>query len=316
MEKVLEKFKNLFKGEQQLKRHLMLMLLMLLPAVTGAMGGVIDKDTPKELLLILGLLVVVFLLLSIIPLLFLSGFTADFYILKRKGIKGLPAVNFDTLLKGLKVLPLYFVWGFYELVVFAVLVVAPAVCIGAPVFSTATPNPLGIIILVVAVMVLYFIALAVFMVLAPFFNYVYFSFIEDFEYRAEYFNPLVLIKYIKLVFKDTMITMLKYLLVSMVVNTALSVVLIVVMLLIGLFAAVPAVILEEPASTIASLFVIVPMSALCSIIQFYVLALIGFAAGDTYMDIYKEYIRIPDPLEEQQALQTDKPDDGWSNQKI
>lgn len=318
MDKVFEKLKNLFKGESQLKRHGMLLLLLLLPSIAGGVAGVIDKDVPKEILFPLLFIAVILLLLSIIPGLFLLGYTADFYIMKRKGIPGLPAINADTLMKGLKLFPLVLVWSLYALILFSVIFIIPLICLVASIFgASASPdNPIGFILAIIALIVLYFISLIVFVILAPFFVYVYFSFIEDFEYRAEYFNPFIIISYMKTVFKETMITMLKYLLVSMIACTAVSVVVFILGFAIGLLAVLPAAMLEEPASTIAAMVVIVPLSALCTIIQTYVTTLIGFAAGDAYMDIYKEHIRIPDPLEAQQAQQSDTPDDGWSGQKI
>lgn len=321
MEKVLEKFKNLFKGEDSLKRHVMLLLLFILPAMAGSAAEIIDKEMPKEIMLSMLGIAAVLLLLSIIPLLFQLGFTVDFYKMRIKGKTGLPALDFEMLNKGLKTFPLVLIWGIYSLILFCIIFVAPLVCLAIPIFqSPSESSAFGpVILLVAALFVLSAVMYVVFMILAPFFNYMYFSFIEDMTYRAEYFNPFIIIGYMKSVFKETMITMLKFLLASIVINFALQIVLGVFMMIIffvGMIAAAGSGDSDASICTPAVLVIILPISFICSLVQIYTTTMVGYAAGDAYMDIYKENIRIPDPLEMHEEEQEKPNNGGWTDSDI
>ena len=303
MEKVLEKFKALYQGEDRLKRHGMLLVVLLLPSILCCMNYVIDKETPKEIIIPALIVLAVLMVLSIIPLFFLSGFFVDFYRSRIKSKIGLPEINLQTFVKGLKVFPLQFVWGLYAMIIAFVGFILPIILIVSYFVSSHNKAEMvGVIILFVIVFaVLNLILSVLFMVVTPFYNYIYLSFIEDFVYRPEYFNPLTLVYYIKKVFKDTMITMLKFMLASIVVNMVVQTVLTIILVVVFIFAGIgtAATTSSEPAlaNYLVFLLLVLPICTLAGLTQNYVNTMVTCAVGDAYTDIYKEQLRIPDPLE-------------------
>ncbi len=303
MEKVLAKFKALYQGEERLKRHGMLLVVLLLPSILCCMNYVIDKETPKEIIIPALIVLVVLMVLSIIPLFFLSGFFVDFYRSRIKSQVGLPKINLQTFVKGLKVFPLQFVWGLYAMIIVFIGFILPIILFVSYIVSSHNKAEMvGVIILFVIVFAVLNLILAVlFMVVTPFSNYIYLSFIEDFVYRPEYFNPLTLVYYIKKVFKDTMITMLKFLLASIIVNMVVQTVLTVILALVFIFAGIGTSVTtsSEPefANYLVFILLVLPICTLAGLAQNYVNTMVTCAVGDAYTDIYKEQLRIPDPLE-------------------
>lgn len=312
MEKVLEKFKNLFKGEECLKRHGMFLLLLLLPALAGGMCYVIDKDTPKEIVIPVLIITLVLLLLSIVPAFFLNGFAVDFFKSRIKSKIGLPKLDGEMFMKGLKVFPLQLYWGLLCGVLCLIGMSIPfALIIGGIVNMKS--DPVLLILGLILFLVFYFLLIIAFLILAPFFNYIYLTFIEDFVYRGEYFNPMTLVYYIKTVFKDTMITMLKFLLASMIINMIVQTVVMIVVFFVGIFATFIGAATSgnsESIITPVSVIIMIPVCTLAVLVHSYTYSMISFAAGDAYIDIYKEKIRLPDPLDNQENPQQD---DGWNN---
>jgi len=309
MKKVLEKFKNLYLGEERLKSHGLLLLVLLIPAICGSMRYVIDKDTPKEILMPALCVMAVLLLLAIVPYFFLNGFWVDFYRSRIKSKVGLPKINGETFIRGLKVFPLQFVWGLYALIP-ALIVLGIPIAILVSTMSSGSKSDaiIGLVLFFIIFIILYLLLLIAYMIIAPFFNYIYLSFIEDFVYRPEYFNPMTLVYYMKHVFKDTMMTMLKFLLAALIINTVVQTVLVVVVLFTGIFAGFVGIATSgdsESVITPASLVILLPVGALATLAQTYITVMISCAAGDAYTDIYKEQIRLPDPAEKQEIQENE-----------
>lgn len=327
MKEILEKFKELYKGKDVVKRHCMLLLILLVPSILGGLHYLFDKDTPREILNPSLCIFAILLLICIIPFITLSGFATDFYNRKIKNKLDLPEVNFDTFIKGLKILPLQIAWGLYACVLFGVLFFVPLFGGIFGIFKNPHPEPLVIIGFVIGIIFLYLLTMLLFAVIAPFFTYAYFSFIEDFEYRTEYFYPFLFIKYMKLVFKDTMLVMLKYLVVSIVVSTVVSIISGIVGMFGGIFAISIGMIFtpnaDNPLYTPAGIAIMLPIATILTLLSTYSGTIVGFAAGSNYVDIYKKEIRLPDPLEkseeeqenkdedENQQQEPSKTDDGW-----
>lgn len=319
MEQVLTKLKNLYKGEEVLKRHCYLLLLFILPSIIGSMRYVIDRDAPKEILLpalcILGILLVLY----IVPYILTLGFSADFYRGRIKGEVGLPAINAETFGKGFKVFGWSFVWGIYAIILSCITFFIPA---GLLIFAMSTADKsqmlLWIILGVIGIILLYLLTLIIFVVLTPFVTYIYLSFVEDFEFRAEYFNPMLIISHIKAVFKPTMITMLKFLLATIIVSTVVSTITTVIIICVSILSInigmSTGAQIEQAAYTPAALMVMMPIVTICTLAASYTGGIMGFALGDAYVDIYKKHIRIPDPLDDKEENhEVPKPpqNDGW-----
>lgn len=313
MKEILEKFKELYKGKDVVKRHCMLLLILLVPSILGSLRYLLDKDTPREILLPSLCIFGVLLLLSILPFITLSGFATDFYNRKIKNKLGLPNVNIDTFIKGLKILPLQIVWGIYGCVLFGVLFFVPLFYGIFGIFKNPHPEPLIVVGFVIGIIFLYLLTLLIFAIIAPFFGYAYFTFIEDFVYRTEYFYPFLFIKYMKMVFKDTMIVLLKYFVVSIIVSTVVSIISGIVGMFGGIFAISIGMIFspsaDNPMYTPAGIAIIIPLATILTLLTAYSGTIVGFAAGSAYLDIYKREIRLPDPLENAEEEQENKPKD-------
>ncbi len=325
MKEILEKLKDLFKGEEVVKRHCMLLLILLLPSFMGSLRYIIDKDTPRDILMPALCVFAVLLLLCLVPLITFSGFAADFYNRKIKNKSGLPELNFGTLVNGIKLLPLQIVWGIYGLILFGVIFLTPLFAGIFTLFKSPHPEPLAVFGFILGIILLYFLTLIIFAIIAPFYGYAYFTFIEDYVYRAEYFNPFLFVKYMKMVFKETMIVFLKFMVAGIVVSTVVSIISGVVGMFGGVFAVSLGMIAEpnapNPMFTPVAMAIIIPLATILTMLSSYAGTMVGFAAGHTYIDIYKKEIRLPDPLEnteKEQENQEENPNqetprnnDGW-----
>lgn len=294
MEKVLQCFKNLYKGEDIKNKHFLLSLLFILPAITSAMTGVIDKDTPKSALIICGIILVVLGLLSIIPGLWLLGTAIRFYEERLMGKLGIPKVSFDTLVQGVKVFPLTFVWGLYYLVIFTILIVTPFIFVISDITSGLNnPTTSSIIFMILGMLVAILLIIAITVLTLPFFNYIAIEYVK-YGHQGYLYNPLSLGKYMKLAFKETMIVFGKFWLASIVIGLAMGIIYLIFVILcgaIGLLAGIFSTsenftLFDNPAAVISIIF----LSSLISILQMYVRTMISYAATDNYIEVYKEKI--------------------------
>ena len=295
MERILKAFKDLFICENPVKRHFMYVLLMVLPAIAGGFAGFIDKDTPNEVVVVLLAFVAFFLILSIVPAFCMLGFATTFCELRLKGETGIPKITSELFMKGLKSFPLFIVWGFY----YAVLGLT---CIGLPiaiaiVSSIATKdNPLGIVAIVLVTFFVIALLSIVLTILSPFLNFVFIKFIKgNYTYKAQYFNPFVLIDYIKKAFKETIMVMLKMILASFILTSISSIISVVIVMFMMAFVFMMVLLIPEEAgkdSTYHPLVVIVfvAFSALAGLVQAYVSCMVASASSDLYIEVYKNKI--------------------------
>lgn len=289
MKKILETFKNLYKGENIVKTHLILAALYLPIALFSATAQFLDKEF-KEFLVPILIAVLVFGLLSIVPMLFLAGFYYRFLNKRMTEPQGLPKWNLDCLITGLKAIPVGFVWCLY-IAVPIILLIGSFVGVLALLLS-GTPSAVEIIgaILLVLLFIALFMALVV--VISPFVAQVYFKYSENFEYSAEIFNPLTIFRYMKKSFKESIIVALKYIVVniavSSVVQLVLGVIMVIVFCIVFLIVASPAN--SDPTKSIGFIMTILIFSGIFGSISGYSTFVVSLAYADNLLEVYKDKI--------------------------
>lgn len=293
MDRVLQSFKNLFKCENPFKRHLYYVLLLVLPAIAGSIVSYIDKDTPKTVIITLLIVAAIVGLIAIIPAIFTLGYSLKFIKERLDNVLGFPMFNWDMFKKGLKLFPLYLTWGLYFAILSLVILVVPFALVFTFSISGASPV-LGTILVILTVFVELLILMAICIFFAPFVSYVFIGFAKDETYRAEYFNPFTILGYMKKSFKETITVALKFILATFLVNMVsglLSGSLVVASVLITataiMFSPDNADKIEyQPLVLILLIFI----TSISSILQIYGGSLVGFAATENYVEVYKNLI--------------------------
>ncbi len=111
MKNVIQTIKNLYKGDEPFKKHILYILLMVFPTLAGVVISYGDKNTPKTVLLTLLCVGLGLFILSIIPYIILSGFRLTFLNDRYNGInEGIPKISFELFKRGLYAIPFDFVW--------------------------------------------------------------------------------------------------------------------------------------------------------------------------------------------------------------
>ncbi len=103
MEKIIESFKNLYKGEGVAAKHWALVSLFVLPALLSGVASLMDKDTPSQAMLIIGIAVLFFVTLSIVPMIWLLGYAICFAEERLMGKVGIPKVSLEVRGEGVEV---------------------------------------------------------------------------------------------------------------------------------------------------------------------------------------------------------------------
>lgn len=294
MEKVLNSIKNLYKGDNILKRHLFFSLLLLLPALSAGVIGVIDKDTPQKVMIIMAIIGLVLLCLSIIPYIFLLGFYIKFVKDRLADVVGIPQINGETFISGIKVLPLCIMWCIYCMIFFGAIFIGPLVPI---IIGAAASKPdygviLGGVLLLLAALAICFAAVILVM---PFVSYVLIEYVDKGKALGKLFNPFILIGYMKKAFKDTIFVELKFIIVSIIASIITGIAALIVVLfaiLIGGFAvlSVPESQADVAIYSPVALTALVLLSSVASIVQIYVSSMVSYAATENYINVYKEKI--------------------------
>lgn len=292
MKKILETFKNLYKGENGeniVKTHLILAALYFPSALFGAAAQFLDKEF-KEFLIPILIAVFVLGLLSIVPMLFLAGFYFKFLNKRMAEPQGLPKWNWDCLIMGLKAIPVGFVWSLY-IAVPLILLIGCFVGIFALLLSE-TPSALEIIGVILLVLLFIALFMALVVLISPFVAQVYFKYSENFEYSAEIFNPLTIFRYMKKSFKESIIVALKYIVVNFAVSSVVQLVLGVIMVLMFcmgfLIAASPAN--PDPTKSIGFIMTILIFSGVFGAISGYSTFVVSLAYADNLLEVYKDKI--------------------------
>lgn len=293
MKRLFQALKDLYKDADAFKRHLLYASLLVLPSIAGAFAGVIDKDTPSEMLGIAIVAVTVLLILSIFPMLFSMGAWVQFCQDRFNGVLGFPKLNGGMLVKGLKVIPISLAWMIYYITLAFVLLLIPIFFIVSS-MKALKFDPLAMIGLLLLIILLYILLLVVFCLISPFVGFLFIKYAKNEEYTADLFNPFGFVKYIKKAFKRIIMIALKLFVFAMIMGVALSVFYViyyVVIFIAGMFtfASTPAGAAGTAGVTSPIIMaVIIIGAAILAVIQAYASAMIGFAGVDNYVEVYKE----------------------------
>ncbi len=292
MKRLFQALKDIYKDADASKRHLLYASLLILPSFAGAVVGIIDKDTPNEIMGIAIIAAAVLGIISIVPMLFSMGTWVQFCQDRFSGILGFPKLNSEMFVKGLKVIPIALTWGVYYTLLAFILFILPMILIIAGIAGLKS-NPLAIIGFILLLILLYILLLVVFCLISPFVGFVFLKYAKTEEYTADLFNPFAFVKYIKKAFKRIIMIALKLLLFGMIMGLVLSVFYIMYSVVVFSASAVsvistPDVSAEKFMYTPGMLFVIIGGSSILAVIQAYASAMIGFAGVDNYIEVYKE----------------------------
>jgi len=285
MKDVLQSLKSVYQGENQLERHLWYFVLMILPAITGAFAGFIDKDTPKDWLPAIIVCTVIFGILSIFPLLCFIGIYIQYLKNRTEGKTGLPEMNIQLFMTGLKAFPLELCWGIYIFVLYFAIclaVIIPAIALIVLSFTAAPMLLITIPLLIIAFLVLCF-ALSF---ITIFVSYINIQYCEDFKLKGELFNPLLLCKYIKKTFKKTLIAACKYLLAAIIITAAAGIVTLVIGIIMFLTGVLTVGIAGHSDALVYAF--IMMFAAIAALINFYTSAILGLGFSNRLIEIYKE----------------------------
>lgn len=289
MKRILESFKNLYRGSDVVKKHLMVALMFVIPGLLGATAQFADKEY-KEILVPVLIAAVILLVLSIIPILFLSGFYIKF-VNKRlvDGAEGIPAMDLDCLVQGLKLIPVYFVWSVYVgipvgLYFFAV--IAAFLCLMA-----TKPETYVVILSTIVLFGLCFLLIIPLFIITPFIQQVYIKYAETLEYSKSVFNPLTPFRFMKRAFKESMLVALKFLIVSVVTSSIAQVFgfIIAMFIIVVMMFAIAFSHSSDPSKLPAWIIILlILISSLAGVIQGYVTQMTQLAYIDNLEDVYKE----------------------------
>lgn len=290
MEKIISSFKNLYADSDALKRHLLIAVLFILPAATGASLQFIDKDE-KALIVPLLLTACIFAVLSIIPFFILGGLYFNFIHKRFSDAFGVPQVNMDCLIMGLKAFPVYLVWGIYIFIPCALYL---AVVIGAfAVVLSGNPGPATAITSVLILMGLIFLLLIPLILISPFIVLVYFKYCENFEYSCEIFNPLTPFKYMAKAFKEVIIVAFKFIAVGIVTSFISQIIVMsgaIIMFMVAFIWTIFAGVVSgsDIMTSVSFIFITIAFSSILGAINGYITQMTQFAYVDNLLDVYKE----------------------------
>ena len=300
MDKIIESFKNLYKGENVVKQHIYIALLFYLPCLASTILQFLDKDSKKEEVIIILVSAVIVGLLSIVPVFVLQGLWAKFMNRRFSEAYGIPKLSWDCLSQGLKMFPLTLVWGLYigipSLLYLALVFIGFGLTISSQdtviVFSQPVIVIFAVLGLLLAVMLL-FIPL---FLISPFVNMVFMKYCEKFEYSKELFNPLLPFRYMKKAFKDSIFLALKFVLVKMVMGMGAQMILFLVLMVLAIIA-IPVVIIlaivnEHIFDSSVWAIPVVMLVSVAAIIPAYVSWITNLAYVDNLEEIYVDKFLI------------------------
>lgn len=289
MKRILESFKNLYKGQDTVKTHLLIAALFILPALFGATVQFLDKDYREYMIPIL-IASVVLACLTVIPVLFLGGFYIKFVNKRLHEPEGIPVLNLDCLIQGVKLIPIYFVWSLY--IGIPCLLIFGMILFGAAAVFSGKPDIAAIILTVLAIIGFISLVFIALFILSPFIQQVYIRYAQDFEYCSDVFNPLTPFRYMKKAFKETMIVALKFLVVSIAVSSISQIILIILVIFAVLVGILVAIFSSDTSDSLppAAIFIMIFVSSVAGVIQGYATQMTALAYIDNLEDVYKEKI--------------------------
>ncbi len=292
MKDILQSFKKLYQGQDVVKRHFLFLTLFILPAIAGCFAGYVDKETPATVIGICLIASLIFLILSIIPGFMMTGFALEYAKSRLNGDVGIPKLSWEHFVRGVKVFPLNFVWFIYAMFLVTVLFILPMFGLIYAMVTIKEPVTIGLGIL--TIILLYLALIALMFLLTPFTAYINLKYCEDYKLRAELFNPLIIIDFMKKAFKDSIILALKFIVATIVVSSASSIVTMCLSVFMFLSVFIVAIITGENEGTLYHLAVIasmMPMGIIITMISSYTGSMTGYAYVDRLAVIYKDKIR-------------------------
>lgn len=291
MDKIITTFKNLYKEDDSLKKHLFICFLLLYSAISLSTFQLIDKEYDQIVILTLICVGILFAVISIFPMVTLSGFWLKFLNLRFTQPVGIPKIDFDCFKKGLKVIPLQIVWMSYILI--PTLVIFGGLIFAVVKLMPKDVGPALVILMIAALLILCLIWGVVIFVLSPFINMVFINYSETFKYSKELFNPLIIFRYIRLSFKEAILPALQYFAVNVAVST-------VVQLILGFFGAflflfalpiiIAGSIVDNPVLYAYFLLFFILVVSLFTAVYMYSTQVVNFALADNYVEVYKTKI--------------------------
>lgn len=296
MEKVINSFKNLYKGEEIAAKHWSLISLFILPAILSGAASLMDKDTPSQVMIIVGIAVLALFALSIVPFIWLLGYSIRFAEDRMMDRTGIPKIDLNMLWEGVKVLPLTIVWGIYFAIVFIVIMALPFL----PLIGS-NGDTSSIIIAILGFFVALMVVFAFCVLVVPFYNYIIIEYIK-YGLQGYLFNPLTLVNFMKAAFKDTVIVFAKFWAVAIVASIPIGILNIVIFIV--AFGALAISAVGAPSDSDAAIYnpltisIIIILGTLMAILQMYVNTMIANAATENYVEVYKTEIEVLENNEE------------------
>lgn len=300
MDKIIESFKNLYKGENVVKQHIYIALLFYLPCLASTILQFLDKDSKKEEVIIILVSAVIVGLLSIVPVFVLQGLWAKFMNRRFSEAYGIPKLSWDCLSQGLKMFPLTLVWGLYIgipcLLYLALVFIGFGLTISGQDTVIAISQPVIVIFAVLGLLLAVMLLFIPLFLISPFVNMVFMKYCEKFEYSKELFNPLLPFRYMKKAFKDSIFLALKFVLVKMVMGMGAQMILFLVLMVLAIIA-IPVVIIlaivnEHIFDSSVWAIPVVMLVSVAAIIPAYVSWITNLAYVDNLEEIYVDKFLI------------------------
>lgn len=300
MDKIIESFKNLYKGENVVKQHICIALLFYLPCLASTILQFLDKESKKEEVIIILVSAVIVGLLSIVPVFVLQGLWAKFVNRRFSEAYGIPKLSWDCLSRGLKMFPLTLVWGLYIgipcLLYLALVFIGFGLTISSQDSVIVFSQPVIVIVAVLGLLLAVMLLFIPLFLISPFVNMVFMKYCEKFEYSKELFNPLLPFRYMKKAFKDSIFLALKFILVGMVTGMGAQMILFLVLMVLAIIA-IPVVIIlamvnEHIFDSSVWAIPVVMLVSVVAIIPAYVRWITNLAYVDNLEEIYVDKFLI------------------------
>ncbi len=300
MDKIIESFKNLYKGENVVKQHIYIALLFYLPCLASTILQFLDKESKKEEVIIILVSAVIVGLLSIVPVFVLQGLWAKFVNRRFSEAYGIPKLSWNCLSQGLKMFPLTLVWGLYIgipcLLYLAIVFIGFGLTISSQDTVMVFSQPVIVIVAVLGLLLAVMLLFIPLFLISPFVNMVFMKYCEKFEYSKELFNPLLPFRYMKKAFKDSIFLALKFILVGMVTGMGAQMILILVLMVLAIIA-IPVVIIlamvnEHIFDSSVWAIPVVMLVSVVAIIPAYVRWITNLAYVDNLEEIYVDKFLI------------------------
>ena len=300
MDKIIESFKNLYKGENVVKQHIYIALLFYLPCLASTILQFLDKESKKEEVIIILVSAVIVGFLSIVPVFVLQGLWAKFVNRRFSEAYGIPKLSWDCLSRGLKMFPLTLVWGLYIgipcLLYLALVFIGFGLTISSQDSVIVFSQPVIVIVAVLGLLLAVMLLFIPLFLISPFVNMVFMKYCEKFEYSKELFNPLLPFRYMKKAFKDSIFLALKFVLVGMVTGMGAQMILFLVLMVLAIIA-IPVVIIlamvnEHMFDSSVWAIPVVMLVSVVAIIPAYVRWITNLAYVDNLEEIYVDKFLI------------------------